>query len=62
MMNLKDIRPHLPSSPATQKGRIKQPRGGIRSTRREKKDEFEKEVEEQLLLDEDMHPEAGSTA
>ena len=29
--------------------------------RQERKDEFEKELEEQLILDEDMHPTAGST-
>ena len=40
---------------------MKKPRGGIRSTRREHKDEFEKELEEQLILDKDMHPTAGST-
>ena len=60
-MNLKDIKHHLPHSPATSIGRMKRPRGGIRSTRREKKDEFEKEVKEQLMLDKDMHPAAGST-
>ena len=32
MMNTKDIRRHLPPSPATPKGRMKRPRGGIRST------------------------------
>ena len=31
------------------------PRGGTRSTRRDKKDEFERELEEQLKLDNDMH-------
>ena len=62
MMILKDIRRHLPPSPATPKGRMKRPRGGITSTRREKKDEFEKALEEQLLVDKDMHPEAGRTA
>ena len=62
MMNLKDIRRHLPPSPATPKGRMKRPRGGIRSTRQKRKDEFEKKLEEQLLVDEDMHPAAGSTA
>jgi len=31
------------------------------STWRERKDEFEKELEEQLVLGEDMHPLAGST-
>merc|ERR1711966_522789 len=62
MMNTKDIRRHLPPSPATPKGRMKRPRGGIRSTQRENKDEFEKELEEQLILDEDMHPAAGRTA
>ena len=61
MMNTKDIRKHLPPSPATPKGRMKRPRGGIRSTRRERKDEFEKELEEQLVLDKGMHPPAGST-
>ena len=60
-MNTKDIRKHLPPSPATPKGRMKRPRGGIRSTQRENKDEFEKELEEQLILDKDMHPAAGST-
>ena len=55
MMNVKDIRRHLPPSPATPKGRMKKPRGGIRSTRRDKKDEFERELEEQLKLDNDMH-------
>ena len=48
--------------PATPKGRTKKPRGGTRSTRQEKKDEFEKELEKQMKLDEDMHPAAGSTA
>ena len=62
MMNVKDIRRHLPPPPATPKGRIKKPRGSIRSTRREKKDEFEKELEEQIKLDEDMHPAVGSTS
>ena len=62
MMNIKDIRRHLPPSPATPKGRMKKPRGGIRSTRRQNKDELEKELEEQLILDEDMHPAAGCTA
>ena len=62
MMNLKDIRRHLPPSPATPKGRMERPRGGIRSTRQKRKDEFEKELEEQLLLDKDMHPTTGSTA
>ena len=56
MMTVKDIRRHLPPSPATPKGRMKRPRGGIRSTRRQNKDEFEKELEEQLKLEEDMHP------
>ena len=37
MMNVKDIYKHLPPSPATSKGRMKKPRGGVRSTRREKK-------------------------
>ena len=60
--NLNDISRHLPPPLATPKGRMKRPRGGIRSTRREKKDELEKELEEQLLLDEDMHPAAGSMA
>ena len=41
---------------------MKKRRGGVRNTRQEKKDEFEKESEEQLLLDKDMHPAAGSTA
>ena len=41
MMNVKDIRRHLLPSPATPKGRMKRPRGGIRSTRRQNKDEFE---------------------
>ena len=40
---------------------MKKPRGGIRSTRRQNKDEFEKELEEQLKLDEDMHPTNAST-
>ena len=62
MMNVKDIRRHLPSSPATPKDRTRKPRGGIRSTRQEKKDEFEKELEQQIKLDEDMHPVAGRTA
>ena len=62
MMNIKDIRRHLPPSPATPKGRMKRPRGGIRSTRRQNKDEFEKELEEQLKLDEDIHPANASTA
>ena len=61
-MNVKDIWRHLPLSPATPKRRTKKPRGCIRSTQREKKDEIEKELEEQIKLDEDMHPEAGSTA
>ena len=56
MMNLKDIRQHLPPSPATPKRQMKRPRGGIRSTRLEKKDEFKKELEEQILLYKDMHP------
>ena len=56
MMNIKDIRRQLPPSPATPKGRMKRPRGGIKSTRRQNKDEFEKELEEQLKLEEDMHP------
>ena len=60
-MNTKDIHRHLPPSPPTPKGRMKNPRGGIRSARRGRKDEFEKELEEQLLLDKDMHPPAGST-
>ena len=55
MMNVKDIRRHLPPLPATPKGRIKRPRGGIRSTRRENKDEFEKELEEQLTLSRRRH-------
>ena len=42
MMNTKSIRKHLPPSLATPKGRMKRPRGEIRSTRRERKDEFEK--------------------
>ena len=62
MMNVKDIRRHLPPPPATPKGRMKKPRGGIRRLRREKKDELEKELEEQIKLDKDMHPEAGSAA
>ena len=62
MMNIKDIRRHLPTLLATPKGRTKKPRGGIRSTRQEEKDEFEKELEEQIRLDKDVHPEAGSTA
>ena len=62
MMNLKDIKRHLPPSPATSEGRMKRPRGGVRSTRQKKKDEFEKELEEQQLLDKGMHPAAGSTA
>ena len=33
-----------------------------RSTRQQKKDEFEKDLEEQLKLDEDMHPTDASTA
>ena len=45
MMNVKDIRRHLPPSPATPGGRMKKPSGGIRSTRRQNKDEFEKELE-----------------
>ena len=61
-MNIKDIRKHLPPSPATPNGRMKKTRGGIRSTRQERKYEFEKELEEQLILDEDMHPAAGSAA
>ena len=61
MMNLKDARRHLPPSPATPKEKLKQPRGGVKYQAR-KKDEFEKELEEQLSLDKDMHPEAGSTA
>ena len=32
MMNIKDIWRHLPPSSATPKGRMKKPRGGIRST------------------------------
>ena len=62
MMNTKDIRRYLPPSLVTPKGRMKRPKGGIRSTRRENKDEFEKELEEQLILDEDMHPATGSMA
>ena len=62
MMNVKYIHRHLPPPPATPTGRMKKPRGGIRSTQREKKDEFEKELEEQIKLDEDMHPATGSTA
>ena len=62
MMNVKYIHRHLPPPPATPTGRMKKPRGGIRSTQREKKDEFEKELEEQIKLDEDMHPAEESTA
>ena len=62
MMNVKDICKHLPPSPVTSKGRMKKPRSGARSTRREKKYEFEKELEEQIKLDENMHPATGSTA
>ena len=62
MMNVKDIRRHLPPSPATPKGRMKRPRGGIRSTRKKNKTEFEMEWEEQKRIDEDMHPTNGSTA
>ena len=62
MMNVKDIRRHLPPSPATPKGRMKRPRGGIRSTRRENKTEFEMELEEQTIMDDGMHPTNGSTA
>ena len=37
MMTLKDLRRHLPPSPATPKGRMKRPKGGIRSTRKNDK-------------------------
>ena len=50
-MNLKDIRRHLPPSPATPKGRTKKPRAGISSTT--KNDELVKNIEE------DMHPKDG---
>ena len=50
-MNVKDLRKHLPPSPATPKGRMKKPRAGIRSTRKE--DELVEQYEE------DMHPKDG---
>ena len=55
-MNLKDIRRHLPPSPATPKGRMKKPKGGIRSTRKDELKRAAKEAKEALEMDEDMHP------
>ena len=47
-MNVKDIRKHLAPSPATAKGRMKKPKQGIRSTR--------KNQCEEVMDAEDMHP------
>ena len=50
-MNLKDLRKHLPPSPATPKGRMKKPKAGIRSTTKD--NELVEKIEE------DMHPQDG---
>ena len=53
-MNLKDIRRHLPTSLATRKGRMKKPREGIRSTR--KNSELVNKTQDNM---QDMHPTDG---